>query len=482
MRVPTGYTSAVMMVRRAARPLTRALLVALALAAAVLAVRAAPQQPARESLLLVGARILDTRAGRYLPAAAVVIVGDRIESISASPPATLPAGARRIDVSSATLVPGLGDMFAAASPDGSADADFYYAMALAHGVTQFRVVSARLPWAASQRDRAAKGDILAPRLAIGGPTLDQRPAAASQARTVTDAQAARREVARQAALGSDWISVGPSTAPDVYKGLVPAARAAKLRVSGEPGATAIADLVRLGVDAIDRVGFFARSAEDREKELKARPDYPANNRDPAVDYAWQHASQADLRPALAKGARRLPTLIPLLASFNGTLSAEEMKSDAALASLPAKWRDGLAARAHPNGWPRGAAAAAAADVRARMVKALAAAGIPLATGVDVESSGYNVPGAGVHRELSALVKAGLSPADAIRAATVNCAEMLGTTAALGQIKVGFKADLIVVEGDPLATVEDLRRIKLVIRGGEAVNPADLLAQAKRATR
>jgi hypothetical protein len=438
-------------------------------------------QTASEPLLLVGARILDTRGGRYLPAAAILIAGDHIESISAAAPATLPAGARRIDLSGATLVPGLGDMFAAASPDATADADFYYAMALAHGVTQFRVVGARLPWAASQRDRARSGEILAPRLAIGGPQLDQRPAASFSKRTVADAQAARREVSQQASSGADWVSVGPSTGPDVYKAILSAARAAKLRVSGEPGATAAGDLLRMGVDAIDRIGFFTRNIEDREKELKGRPDYPGDDRDAALDYLWQHASQADLRPAVVKG-RRATTLIPLLASFNGTLDADEIKDDAALTSVPDKWRASLTARAHAAGWPRAAAASAAAAARGRMVKALAAAGVRLATGVDAEAGGYNVPGAGVHRELTLLVRAGLSPADAIRAATINCAEMLGSGATLGEIKAGYMADLIAVEGDPLAKIEDLRRIRLLVRGGEALNPADLLAQARRAAR
>ncbi len=301
-------------------------------------------------------------------------------------------------------------------------------------------------------------------------------------RTVGDAPSARREVAQQASLGAEWVSVGPSTGADVVRAIVAAARAGRLQVSAEPGATAIADLLRMGVDAVDRVGFYTRSVEDRENELKARPDFPAGDRDAALDYLWRSAGPADLRPVIPKGLRRTPTLIPLLGSFNGTLDAEELKADPAVAVLPARWREALIARAHLPGWPRGTAAAAAADARSRLVKALFSAGVRLATGVDAESTGYTVPGAGVHRELSLLVKAGLSPADAIRAATINCAEMLGTGTTLGEIRAGFKADLFAVEGDPLAKVEDLRRIRLVVRGGEALDPADLLAQARRAAR
>ena len=102
--------------------------------------------------------------------------------------------------------------------------------------------------------------------------------------------------------------------------------------------------------------------------------------------------------------------------------------------------------------------------------------------MDVESTGYNVPGAGVHEELSLLVAAGLSPGDAVRAATINCAELLAAGGSLGQIKPGYQADLIAVDGDPLSRIEDLRRIRLIVRGGEVLDPRQLLAQARRAVR
>ncbi len=456
-------------------------ILAMACGAAGLAARG-PVQAGPEPLLLTGIRILDTRAGSYVPASAVLIVGDRIDRIFRQAPSGVPDNARRIDLGGATLVPGLGDMFAAAAPDGLADADFYYAMALAHGVTTYRVVGARLPWAAAERDRVLAGDVVAPRLWIGGPRLDRQGGTSFSTRSVPDAAAARREVAEQISLGAEWVSVTSTATPEIVRAVVRAARAGQARVSGEPGATTGAELIRIGVGAIDRLGFFTRSRDDYEREFGARTDYPREDRDAATDYLWQHAGQGDLRPVLPKGAQRAVFVIPMLASFNGPLAADALARDAALPLLPARWRETLLARAHPGAWPGAARATRAAAARGRLVRALASAGARMATGVDVGSSGYTVPGAGVHRELALLVASGLSPAEAIRSATVNCAELLGAAGALGQIRAGFKADLIAVDGDPLARVEDLERIKLIVRGGEVLDRDQLLAQARRAAR
>ncbi len=462
------------------RPATVPVLL-LAVCAGLSIVRGAGQA-APEPLLLTGARILDTRAGRYVEAPAVVVVGDRIDAILQEPPPNLPRDTRRIDVAGRTLVPGLGDMFAWTAPDGSTDADFYYAMALAHGVTMYRVVGARLPWGASQRERVNSGELLAPRLWTGGLRIDQQGEFSLAVRRVADAASARREVDDQASLGAGWVSIAAATSPDVGRAIVRAARAQKMRVSAEPGTMPAAELIRLGVDALDRVGFVASSRNDVERDSSARPDYPRGDRDAAVDYLWQRAGEADLRPVIPPALRQRIVVIPMLASFNGTLSADSLKQDAALQVLPARGREGLLKRAHAAAWPGAARAARAAEIRRRLVRAFITAGARVAPGVDVGSTGYNVPGAGVHRELAMLVAAGLSPAVVIRSATVNCAELVGAGGSLGEIAAGYKADLIAVEGDPLARIEDLQRITLIVRGGEVLDRSQLLAQARRAAR
>jgi imidazolonepropionase-like amidohydrolase len=87
-----------------------------------------------------------------------------------------------------------------------------------------------------------------------------------------------------------------------------------------------------------------------------------------------------------------------------------------------------------------------------------------------------VPGIAVQQEIEALVEAGVTPIQAIRAATINGALLLGLTAAKFGIKPGLEANLFVVQGDPLKNIADLSRISSVIRGGRVFDAKALLAR------
>jgi Tol biopolymer transport system component len=109
--------------------------------------------------------------------------------------------------------------------------------------------------------------------------------------------------------------------------------------------------------------------------------------------------------------------------------------------------------------------------------ALTRAGVPILTGTDVP----NMPtGAGLQAELELLVRAGLTPAEALTAATVNSAEALGLGADLGSIEQGKLADLLIVEGNPLADIKNARRVSTVIKNGEVFDMKTLLSSGRPA--
>jgi len=87
-----------------------------------------------------------------------------------------------------------------------------------------------------------------------------------------------------------------------------------------------------------------------------------------------------------------------------------------------------------------------------------------------------VPGAGLHRELAALVRAGLSPIEAIRAATSTAADLVGAKPTVVRFTPGTDANFIIVSGDPLKKIDDLAAITHVVRAGEVFDPKVLLAR------
>jgi imidazolonepropionase-like amidohydrolase len=107
-----------------------------------------------------------------------------------------------------------------------------------------------------------------------------------------------------------------------------------------------------------------------------------------------------------------------------------------------------------------------------IVGVLHRAGIPIVAGTD-----QTVPGHSLHRELELYVQAGFTPMEAIQAATLVPARVMGVEKEVGTIEAGKRADLIVVDGDPLADIRNTRNVELTITGGKMYNSADLWRSA-----
>jgi imidazolonepropionase-like amidohydrolase len=110
----------------------------------------------------------------------------------------------------------------------------------------------------------------------------------------------------------------------------------------------------------------------------------------------------------------------------------------------------------------------------RTVTALHRAGARLIAGVDSPLSPF---GTALHTELRDYVAAGLTPFDALKTATINPATLIGVAADLGTLEVGKLADLVVVDGNPLADINDTRRVRQVIKHGEVYTLEQLLRPA-----
>ena len=421
----------------------------------------APAAPAGEpAVLITGARILDVVSGKYIGAGAVLIEKGRIKSITAEPPPDVPDTATRLALKDATLVPGLIDAHAWAAPTRDLDTDYFYLLSLAHGVTTNRVINVRTAWGIEHRGRSASGANEAPVLSTSGRGIDQAASPGRWLFDAPDAPAAAEEVIRQKASGVDWIAGYDNVAPDAYKAMATALQGSRVRLCAQPGASSMGDLVAAGVHSIETLAF------------------PTQARKGPADEAWLAATAQELTTLVASLVRARITLVPMLAAARARVYPEETAKDASLQLLPEARRNALVETLAKTPPADVARARQAWMSQLAFIRRFVSAGGRVATGSGFEMSGYPVPGIGVHQEIAALVEAGLTPIEAIRAATLNGALLLGRAAEQVSIKPGQEANLFVVQGDPLANAADLTRISSVIRNGRVLDAKDLLARGR----
>ena len=444
--------------------------------AAVASVAIASQAPT-PTLVITNTRIVDVAAGRSVPVAAVIVSGDRISSLQKEGSVALPDSVRRIDGSALTLVPALGDLAMQARPDRGVDADYYYALAVAHGVMMIRAVDTPLPWAARQRARIARGELIAPRVWLSAPTI--RPAGNTDAPSpeappayVTDAPAVRRIVADQVKREVEWVRVGADAAADVQAAAAAAARAARRRISVVADRAPMTSALSIKADLIEGLGVPSRAENGTTTSASpAVPPVPAAT-------AWASAPAADVRTlATRAGKMRVPVALKLSALADAAAGAKDRAVEGGLDLVPPALKSRAASLI--SGTSADAATIGKAQqAQQSFVKEFLAAGGRVTVATDAGANGWPVPGWSVHRELALLVGAGVSPAEALRAATLTVAETLGARDA--QLAVGARASFIGVAGDPLTDIGVLRSPQLIVCAGEVVDRERLLRDAKRA--
>jgi hypothetical protein len=433
------------------------------LSSGALAVGLSSQQPvAKPPVLVEGARVLDVASGRYLAPAALLIEDGRIKSVTPEVPASLPNGIVRVKAAGSVLVPGLIDAHAWAAPMSDLEADYFYLMGLAHGVTGYRVLNVRTAWGTAQRERSNSGAILSPLLWTSGRGINQGASPDRWLFDAPDASTAISEVRRQIDAGVNWIAGYDALPPDHYKAITVAARKTGVKISGQPGASSMSDLAAAGVASIETLAY----------PIKARNGTAAD--------AWPAAGARELNVLQARLLRGRITLVPLMAAAMARAFPADVLADPALALLPEARRAELTSALEKLPAADVAAARRAWTSQAAFLKRFVNARGRVAAGTGFELSGYPVPGVGLHREIAALVRAGLPPIEALRAATSTAADLVGAKPAAIRFTPGADASFIIVSGDPLKRVEDLGNITHVVRAGEVLDPKVLLARAKQA--
>jgi len=387
----------------------------------------------------------------------VLVRNGRIEAIAPRGRLVVPEGAQRIDARGKYLMPGLYDMHAHLVPGTGHDMDpvqRQLTVYVALGVTTVRALSAP-PTAFEVRRRANTGELLAPYLFVTGESIN------GQSAPTVDAVNALAD--KLAAQGADVLKThGMWTSGEPYAALVAAATRHKLPLAGHVTPEfGLAGAVRAGQQIEHLDGMIAATV-------------PEGTRVPPGQLIFDEAvlSQVDsarievlARSMAARGIHHGPTLA-LFNVLSGQETVEALRQRPDTMFTPsqalAQWTLQIDNLSQQPVSP--AAKARFRAVRDLMVRRLQAHGVPLLAGSDSPQF-FLVPGFGLHRELEALVQAGLTPYEALTAATRTPATYLGRGAHSGTIAVGKEADLVLLDADPLLDIRHTRRIHGVMLRG-----------------
>jgi imidazolonepropionase-like amidohydrolase len=437
--------------------------------AALLLLLGACRTPSPNGLALVGATLIDGTGGPPLANAAIVIRNGAIESVGPRAGFELPKRTAQIDLSGRWIIPGLIDAHVHLAPAAAwAPARF-----LAWGVTTVRDVHGDLNTILAIRKRANFGPIPQPRVYAAGAMIDGRPATYPDAIAVSTENEARKAVDRLVSAGTDLIKVYTRVDGPLLRAIVDEARTFNLGVTGHLGMTDALTAARNGISGIEHLSGVAEAASRDPSALFSAhyrgflPGWTASER------SWGDVDSAALARVAVRLSEQKVTLVPTLVLHEtmSRLNDPGMLQDPALAAVPEGWRRewdvaGLISRA---GWSDGDFASfrrsrAQQDLFLRI---FAEAGGRIAAGTDAPNR-MVVPGYSEHQELELMVRAGLSPREALRAATRNGAVLLGVDS-IGLIAPGKVADLVVLTKDPLADIRNTRAIQSVMLRGKLLD-------------
>ncbi len=357
---------------------------------------------------------MDTR--RLLRHQTVLIGGDRITALGPADEIEVPAEAAIVEGDGLYLMPGLADMHVHLDRE---DLRAY----VDHGITTVRNMWGFPDVQAMQREIAA-GDLLGPTIHSISPGLDGNPPKWPLTQLVLEPSHADSVVGVQYDSGWRTLKLYQDLHQDVYDAIIAAARARRMDYVGHvPTRVGLTHVLDSGQRSIEHLGGYAR-------ELGAAGGWWMSIDDDRLGFVVAHTREA--------GAWNCPTL--------------------AIFAEIAKRR------------PRDVADRQIAN-RRRVVKALHDGGAQLLIGTD---SGIDIvaPGNSIHDELAEFSAAGLSPYEVLRIATVDAADFLGGSHEFGTIAVGRRADLLLVDTNPLDDVAALRELRgVVLRGTWRPSPA-----------
>ncbi|HTI96598.1 MAG TPA: amidohydrolase family protein [Rudaea sp.] len=439
------------------------------LLAASVAGRAIAEAP---PLAIERVAVVEVVHGNLVSPRTVLIEHGRIAAIGKPGTVTIPPGTVRVDGRGRFLIPGLVDMHvhlfnnATQRPPN----DWMFALFVANGVTGVREMAATpsdMRQVARWREAVEGGALVAPHVLAAGVA-------------VNDASDVREQVREAARSGADFIKVFSELSPASWRAVLDEARLRHIPVAGHvPAAVAALAAAQAGQVTAEHLMQIYEACSSIEGDVLAARQVLDGAAATAMRDAQEMRVLRAFDPAactkaakaiVLAGQAQTPTLTidwfdP--ARFTGDYTADP-RWRLLRADEQVRWRRYLQ--------PASASDRKLADMRwdvsCRIVRTLHAAGANILAGTDTPMP-WIYPGYSLHDELERLVDCGLDPAQALRAATVGAAKLLGLHADRGTVEQGKRADLVLLDANPLKDARNLRRIDAVVLAGRLLRRADM---------
>jgi imidazolonepropionase-like amidohydrolase len=432
--------------------------------------------------------LIDATGAAAMPDTTVFIADEQIAAIGPSTSMSIPRGTKGLDATGKFLIPGLVDMHAhltgAGEPSGSRE--FILPLMLANGITTVRDMGGDLDSLKTLRQEIERGKLLAPRIFFAGPYLDGKPPFFQPSLVVTNSAEAADDVHSLVSRGADFIKVQSNLSREAYFAIANVCRRDHITFVGHvPDRVTAGEASDAGQRSIEHLTGVLRACSSDEAELmrkqfaaapkKATPGQSLNR-----ELSWERElleSYSEERAAslIAEFVRnqtwQAPTLI-LLRNDAFPTPETDTSHDARRKYIPLKvlanWEKGAKERDKGATAQEFSLRESLMQASLRIVGKMNAAGVPLMAGTDTTAP-YVFPGSSLHEELALLVKAGLTPMQALQAATKRPAEFLGKLETEGTIQQGKSADLVLLDANPLEDIHNSTKIRAVILRGKLLD-------------
>jgi imidazolonepropionase-like amidohydrolase len=416
-----------------------------------------PAAAAQQASAFVGVNVIPMDRERILENQAVVVRDGHIVAMGPAATTPVPEGALRIEGSGKYLLPGLAEMHAHIPvPDQDrAYAERVLFLYVASGVTTARSMLGH-PSHLELRRKIEAGEIVGPRLWTSGPS-----ASGSSVRTPAQADSLVRA---QKAFGYDFVKIHPGLSRESFEALDRAADEVGIRFAGHvPSAVGVSRALAAGYWSIDHLdGYLHAIVADGA---------PVNLEQAGGFFGIELVDQVDENkiPAIARATREAGVWNVPTQTLMENLAVETPPESLALRPeyryMPREFLErSIQQKQNLHRQTTAEARRRFIELRRKLVKALHDSGAGLLLGSDAPQW-WNVPGFSALRELEAMVAAGLTPYQALETATRNVAVFLGVADRQGTVEVGKRADLLLLDANPLENIANVhRRSGVMIRG------------------